>query len=173
MGGFYNLVFGQNSKADAILATLDLTKKMVGRFRDVFVAEGEIAVYTRNGGGNRECWCREEALSSCPSHDGGPLKVWNRHRNRYEDSPDKRIRVCEVARTAECTCPGCIINHLMPNHPLYLRDVDDDFDSTYATIYFRIPEEWRAELEALDIGEWQPSERWQAAIDALKQSAEV
>ena len=27
-------------------------------------------------------------------------------------------------------------------HPLYVRDYDDPFDSTYATFVFRVPDEW-------------------------------
>ena len=49
----YGLVFGTNPQADAILATLGLRRADCGRFRDCFVADGRIAVYTRNGGGNR------------------------------------------------------------------------------------------------------------------------
>jgi len=54
----YSLVFGENLAGEAILATLGLTTGDVGRYRDCFVTEGKIAVYTRNGGGNRDyCWC--------------------------------------------------------------------------------------------------------------------
>ena len=49
----YNMIFGMNQHADFILATLGLTRGDVGRFRDAYVSEGNIAVYTRNGGGNR------------------------------------------------------------------------------------------------------------------------
>jgi hypothetical protein len=52
----YNLMFGRNPYAAVVLATLGLTPGDVGRFRDAFVANGEIAVYTRNGGGNREAY---------------------------------------------------------------------------------------------------------------------
>lgn len=130
--GLYNMVFGQNSTSDAILATLGLTRSDVGRFRDCFVANGEIAVYTRNGGGNRECWEEKE-------------------------------------EGADCLCPGCIMEKL-PNHPYYLRDEDDDFDCTYATIYFRFPEKFAEELKKLDSGEkFDPSQRWLDAIEAMKQ----
>ena len=54
VGGLYNMVFGQNQASDAILATLGLKKGDFGRFRDVWVKDGEICVYTRCGGGNRE-----------------------------------------------------------------------------------------------------------------------
>lgn len=56
----YNLLFGQNPMSDIILVTLGLTRSDCGRFRDTFVSEGKIAVYTRLGGGNRECYCESE-----------------------------------------------------------------------------------------------------------------
>lgn len=122
MSGLYNLVFGENRAADAILATLGLTREDCGRFRDCFVAQGEIAVYTRNGGGNRE---------------------------EYQNTID------ELAK-----------------HPCYLRDEDDDFDCTYATIYFRFPDEFAEDLRKLDSGEkFDPDARWQAALDALRKEA--
>jgi len=130
--GLYNIVFGQNSASDAILATLGLTRGDVGRFRDCFVANDEIAVYTRNGGGNRECWEEKE-------------------------------------EGTDCSCLGCIMKKL-PKHPYYLRDEDDDFDYTYATIYFRFPDEFAEELKKLDSGEkFNPSQRWLDAIEVMKQ----
>lgn len=40
-----------------------------------------------------------------------------------------------------CGCPGCTMKFLVPNYGGYERDEDDSFDSTYAYVYFRIPEE--------------------------------
>jgi hypothetical protein len=115
----YNMMFGQNPASSAILATLGLTQGDVGRFRDCFIANGEIAVYTRNGGGNRE---------------------------DYQEVFDT-----------------------LSKHPCYLRDEDDDYDSTYATIYFKFPEEFAEELRRLNIEEkFEPSKRWIDAIEALK-----
>lgn len=111
------MLFGSNPAADVVLATLGLTRGDVGRYRDCSVANGEIAVYTRNGGGNRE---------------------------GYQDVFDT-----------------------LAAHPCYLRDEDDDYDSTYATIYFRFPEEYAADLAQFDSGEWKPSERWQTLLAAL------
>lgn len=117
--GMYNLIFGQNKAAHVILATLGLTEADVGRFRDCFVANGEIAVYTRNGGGNRE---------------------------DYQEVFDK-----------------------LAQHPCYLRDVDDEFDCTYATIYFRFPEEFAEGLRRLDSGvPFEPDKRWKEFLAALK-----
>lgn len=118
----YNLVFGSNPAGHAILAMLGLSPGDVGRYRDAFLSKGEIAVYTRNGGGNRE------------DHE----------------------EVFEKLRA----------------HPCYLRDADDDFDSTYATIYFSFPEEFREDLEKLDTGEvFEPSKRWLDAIEAIGAAA--
>lgn len=135
----YGMMFGQNPLSEVFLMALGLTKESVGRFRDCFIADEEIAVYTRNGGGNRECW------------------------NEYEDEGE---RPC-------MNCTGCIIEHVLPKHPRYLRDRDDDFDSTYATVYFSIPDEYREAFLKLDGGAFQPDERWAKQLaDLQNMSAE-
>lgn len=109
--GLYNILFGRHPHADLVLAMLGLTRDDVGRFRDVFVSGGEIAVYTRNGGGNRE---------------------------EYD-----------------------AVFEFLSQHPNYLRDEDDSFDSTYATIFFSFPDEFADTLRILDNGEtWNPDELW-------------
>lgn len=131
----YGMIFGRNKDSDVILATLGLTKADVGRFRDCFVADGKIAVYTRNGGGNRECFEQDE-----PGYDA-----------------------------ATCHCTGCIITKWLPVHPNYLDDQDDDFDSTYATVYFSFPGEYADALRALDSGvAWDPDARWQTLLAGLR-----
>lgn len=114
----YNLIFGVNPIADFLLGILNLTREDMGRFRDAFVSENEIAVYTRNGGGNRD---------------------------DYAD-----------------------VFGVLSLHPNYLRDEDDDFDCTYATIYFSIPEDWKIILKAMDDGTFNPDDRWNKAIEDLK-----
>lgn len=114
----YNALFGMNSNAKTILATLGLSPDDCGRFRDCFVANGEIAVYTRNGGGNRE---------------------------EYQSTFDR-----------------------LSGHPCYLRDEDDGYDETYATVYFRFPDEFADDLKALDSNQAvKPSDKWEALIKAL------
>jgi hypothetical protein len=130
----YNMIFGKNPASAALLALLGLKESDVGRFRDVYFTDaGEIAVYTRNGGGNRDCWGS--------AVDG-----------------------------AVCRCPGCIIEHHLPKHPQYLRDEDDDFDHTYATIYFSIPDEYRDEIATMGAVDWKPSQRWIDAIEQLNKA---
>ncbi len=127
--GLYNLLHGENADADVLLAGLGLTRGQVGRYRDVWVtAADEIAVYTRNGGGNRDCWSDEPSSNS--------------------DS---------------CDCAGCVISYRLPQHPLYLRDEDDDFDSTYATVYFKAPDSVPADYPRGESGD----ARWAKTIAAL------
>ena len=38
--------------------------------------------------------------------------------------------------------------------PTYVSDEDDDFDYTYATFTFGVPEEWRADFEHVRAGEY-------------------
>lgn len=65
-------------------------------------------------------------------------------------------------------------NAALTTHPLYLRDVDDDYDPTYAHYYFRIPEVVLAELaeQGLTLGDVVDpktfQEKSEAALEALK-----
>ena len=114
--GLYNILFGKNPFSKVLLKILDLTEGDCGRFRDAFLnKEGNILIYTRNGGGNRECW---------------------------EDEYNE-----------DCDCCGCIITNVLPKHPNYIKDYDDDFDCTYAYIEFSVPDKYKALVEALNTGE--------------------
>lgn len=118
----YNLLFGQNTMAELLLSILDLEKGDVGRFRDAFVCDDPIhgkviAIYTRNGGGNRE---------------------------NYQDTLDHLS-----------TLPG------------WIRDEDDDFDETYCTIYFQIPETFKTLLSDMSVGGWNPDERWFGKLEEI------
>lgn len=121
-GGFYHAIFGVNPNAPVILSALGLQLEDFGRFRDAFVTNGDIAVYTRLGGGNRHAYVNVFAK--------------------------------------------------MQGHPNYIRDVDDAFDSTYCTFYFTVPDTAR-NLLFLDIGDYDPSQRWRDALDAMRQPGYV
>lgn len=145
MSGLYNVVFGNTPMMPALLRLLG--DPNVGRLRDAWLEklpDGtlRIAVYTRNGGGNRE---------------------------HYSDDREEGV---------ECGCTGCIITYSLPSHPLYIEDRDDEFDCTYATVYFRVPDNAAALLVEMGappdfaLASWavEPvnmSERWQTAIAAI------
>lgn len=52
----YNMLFGTNPAADKLLAALGTTKDEVPRFRDAYLDEDGIVIYTRTGGNNRDAY---------------------------------------------------------------------------------------------------------------------
>lgn len=57
------------------------------------------------------------------------------------------------------------------DHPLYDYDEDDDFDCTYADIYFKHPVGYEEVLKEMAVGVVTPAEKWQnlfAALDEMK-----
>lgn len=55
----------------------------------------------------------------------------------------------------------------MSEHPWYSHDEDDDFDCTYANIFFKVPENVQQELIVLNKGE-NPKEQWKSLLEKLK-----
>ena len=59
----YNMLMGFNPACVAIMPMLGRKQDEYPRFRDCFVTEeGNIAIYTRVGGGNRDCGYGEDEL---------------------------------------------------------------------------------------------------------------
>lgn len=56
----------------------------------------------------------------------------------------------------------------MSSHPLYAFDEDDDFDCTYANIYFKYPEGYEEVLTEMAAGTITPSEKWKLLFEALE-----
>lgn len=134
----YNMVHGFNPLTNVLLSFLETHPSAIPRFRDCFITEdGNIAIHTRTGGGNREYY--EE---HSPANDEGP---WN---------SDLR----EI--------PG------------FIRDEDDDFDSTYATFYYKPNDDVAPLVKELQeiMGTETPGEKWQklfADMEAGKDSPRV
>jgi hypothetical protein len=98
----YNMFNGVNPATFFILPMLgEKHPDNYPRFRDCFVNNNEIHVYTRVGGGNRNCEFGEDELQQ---------------------------------------------------HPNYLRDFDDAYDSTYATYVFSIPCEFKNDFDLIISG---------------------
>lgn len=100
----YNMMNGFNPACVLIMPMLGRKQDEYPRFRDCFVTEEKnIAIYTRVGGGNRNCGYGEEEL--------------------YEDEN-------------------------------FLTTYDDDFDSTYATYEFKVPEKWKSDFDKILFGDF-------------------
>lgn len=56
----------------------------------------------------------------------------------------------------------------MEDHPLYAYNEDDDFDCTYADIYFNYPEGYEEVLKEMAAGTVTPAEKWQMLFAALE-----
>lgn len=132
----YDLVAGDGRQRDrGALLLACLGDPDPGRFRDAWIEKGDdgepvIAIYTRNGGGNRECYCA----------DG------------------------DHAESGPCTA---LVGQRLAEHPLHIRNADDDFDSTYATYYFRAPAEYREQLAGIAQEPVDMDARWKTLIDAI------
>lgn len=61
-------------------------------------------------------------------------------------------------------------NSTLREHPLFVTDYDDEFDSTYATFEFSFPVEYADDLKALAESnpDVKPSDKMLAAIESLK-----
>lgn len=98
----YNMINGFNPACLIVMPMLGRKQEEYPRFRDCFIEDGKIAIYTRVGGGNRGCEYGEEEL--------------------YKD-------------------------------PNFVSTYDDEFDSTYATYLFNVPEKWKADFEKITQGD--------------------
>lgn len=144
MSGLYDIVF-PDSKRDTRIALMSYLitgegtatpHAMLGRIRDMWLEHwGDdvvIAVYTRNGGGNREHF--------------------------HGDGDDGM-------------CTGCVMETIK-SHPRYLNDLDDSFDPTYATIWFRLPDELddgtRDQLRGLAVDPVDMSAKWKEQIERVE-----
>jgi hypothetical protein len=60
----------------------------------------------------------------------------------------------------------------MSEHPWYSHDADDDFDCTYANIYFKVPENHKDFIAIMNLNPGaKPSEQWAelfATIESIK-----
>lgn len=76
----YNMIFGENKNALLLLGVLGLIREDFYRYRDCYLSEeGEIAVYTRGGGNNRNCYCEDYGHEP---HDDDSCVVPSHEKNR-------------------------------------------------------------------------------------------
>ncbi len=63
----YNALFGFSPACILIMPMLGRKQEEYPRFRDCFIEDGKIVIYTRCGGGNRGCGFGEEELYKDPN----------------------------------------------------------------------------------------------------------
>lgn len=141
---FYNLLFGKNYFSTILLKILGLTEADVPRFRDCYLCDNEIVIYTRTGGGNRDYYESEEVCrENYPEY--------------FKDS---------------CHLPNGPWNQDLRDNPNFLSDEDDDFDRTYAYFRFSCPEDYKKDIEAIAEKDqsYTPSEKWNNLLKELYQN---
>lgn len=147
----YNALHGTNPIAGLLMAFIGIDPAHVPRFRDCFITEdGNVAIHTRTGGGNRAFYDSEE---SCRKNYPEYFEVG-------DDQPDGPWN--EDLREVEG----------------FIRDEDDDFDSTYATFYFKPNDDVAPLVKGFQeiMGTETPGDKWRklfADMEAGKESPNV
>lgn len=98
----YNMVNGMNALMTVFLSPfLPLRADLFPRFRDIFLEVndmncdfngGDIFVYTRMGGGNRDCWENNETDCNCPAHLADKIENTYPCLGSYDDEFDCTYR---------------------------------------------------------------------------------
>lgn len=142
----YNAIHGHNALAPVLLAMLGINPSNVPRYRDCWWDGEHIVIHTRTGGGNREFY---DSLESCK--DNYP-DYFNDDRPTNEN-------------------PSGPWNADLQALPTYVRDEDDDYDSTYANFYFSVPAPMQWVVPHLSAQDKTPGERWQGFMDKMRDPA--
>jgi hypothetical protein len=89
---------------------------------------------------------------------------------RFRDAYWNGTHICIYTRTGGGNREEYAVeNDALAAHPHYVRDEDDDFDSTYATFYFTVPAEYQELTVEVPVADATPSQRWQTFFEALSQ----
>jgi len=140
----YNMLFGQNPNTAVLLAMIGLAPNEVPRLRDTFVVE-------RDG---------KPVIAVYTRVGGGNREHWDYTYPNDAPGPD-------------CPCPACRARHVLGKHELYLHDEDDDYDSTYATYFFKVPDKLVEFLGSMQGENVTPSDKFKALIEQLESGEET
>jgi hypothetical protein len=124
-----------------LLEILGYTRDKIPRYRDCYLKDGHIVVYTRTGGGNRQYYENAEVCkANYPDDFKGndfPAGPWN----------------CDLRK-----------------NPLFLFDRDDSYAPTYAEFHYKYPEMYAKELTVLAeaYSEPQSEQKWAKAVESIR-----
>lgn len=120
----YNMINGANPATFFILPMLgEKHPESYPRFRDCFVGELSNSDEGDQFGIPKKKTDEQKVISVYTRVGGG-------NREDYQDRIDE-----------------------LRKHPNYIKDYDDDFDSTFATFVFSVPDEWKSDFDKLLGGE--------------------
>lgn len=165
---FYNMLFGQNPAAPILMAALNLDGKSPEnwneRFEKLCDDDGyEPDIYSEQG---RALMSEAKELGYYPT---------GRFRDIYfqnEEGSEPKIILYTRNGGGNRDYYQYIFD-LLENHPLYITDYDDDFDSTYAYIEFRAPESIIKFFDAIKTGKIaNVSEKFKEEIKAMEEGKE-
>lgn len=87
------MLFKENPVGSVIKSAMRLDTPdgyATGRYRDIYIKDDKVVLYTRNGGGNRECYSEKETKDSeaCPCQACVMKYVLPKHPNYLKDYDD-------------------------------------------------------------------------------------
>jgi len=135
----YNLIEGVNPAAFLILPMLGKHADDYPRFRDCFVQKRKFVL----------------------SKEGLPYMTMDEENPKwFENEREPEPVICVLTRMGggnrecwedgeeDCECAACEADKL-EQHELCIERFDDDFDCTYCTFVFRVPDKWRADYDLI------------------------
>lgn len=144
----YNMLFGVNPSSKIFLAMIGLDLGDIPRFRNVYLHVGETY-----GSDSKDFTGDEPLFIAVHTRTGGGNREYYEEPN--EENPDGPW------------------NSTMQENKYFVYDCDDNFDSTYATFYFRIPKEYLEGMKELILkGEHAdltttPGQQWETLLEKL------
>jgi hypothetical protein len=136
----YNMLHGKNGASPIILAMVGYTEETMPRFRDAWIEKAE------DGSMEIHVYTRM---------GGGNAEHWD---FSYPDDSEG----------PECPCPSCRMEYEVYLHSHHLRHADDDFDYTYRTVVFSVPDRWKVIAEGLVQDKVDTDARWAEALAKIE-----
>ena len=85
----YNMINGRNISLEILARPLlHIRADKFPRYRDIYIENGELHVYTRMGGGNSECWEKKADDCKCPACTAKSIEVLYCNK-RFDDDFDE------------------------------------------------------------------------------------
>lgn len=163
----YNMLFGVNPATPILNAALNLDndapKNWKSRFEEICDSWGEPDFESPEG---KELMNEAKEIGYYPS--GRFRDVYYEH----EEGSEPKIILYTRNGGGNREYYQWVFE-LLQNHPLYLQDYDDDFDSTYAYIEFKAPESVVKFFDGVKTGKLpNVSEKFKTEIEAVEKGKE-